>query len=58
MRYEFDEVPDGTRVTVKFEPGSFGGFFGRLADPLVTRMYARDVRGNLETLKDILHSET
>ena len=57
MRHEFDEVPDGTRMTIRQEIAPFGGFFGKLADPLVTRMYARDVRGNLETLKDVLESD-
>jgi hypothetical protein len=57
MRYEFDEVPEGTRVTIGYQTDPFGGFFGRLADPLVTRMYSRDVRGNLEALRDILEAE-
>ncbi len=57
LRFDFDEVPDGTRVTIRQQIAPFGGFFGKLADPLVTRMYTRDVRGNLETLKDILQSD-
>jgi len=57
MRYEFDEIPGGTRMTIRQEIAPFGGFFGKLAEPLVTRMYSRDVRGNLETLKDILESD-
>jgi hypothetical protein len=56
LRYEFDEVPDGTRVTLPQEIATFGGFFGKLADPLVTRIYARDVKANLETLKDVTES--
>jgi uncharacterized membrane protein len=57
LRFGFDEVPNGTRVTMHQELDPFAGFFGKLADPLVTRMYSRDVKGNLETLKDILESE-
>jgi hypothetical protein len=56
MRYEFDKVPEGTRVTLHQEIDPFGGFFGKLADPLVTRIYARDVKANLETLKDVTES--
>ena len=56
MRFEFDEVPGGTRMSIRQELAPFGGFFGKLADPLVTRMYSRDVRGNLVTLKDVLES--
>ena len=57
LRFNFDEVPDGTRMTMHQEVEPFGGFFGKLADPLVTRMYSRDVKGNLEKLKDILEAE-
>ena len=53
----FEEVPDGTRVTMHQDMDPFAGFFGKLADPLVTRMYSRDVKGNLEKLKDILESD-
>jgi uncharacterized membrane protein len=56
MRYEFDKVPEGTRVTLHQEIDPFGGFFGKMADPLVTRMYARDVKANLEKLKDVAES--
>jgi hypothetical protein len=34
-----------------------GGFFGKLADPLVTRMYAKDVKSNLEKLKDLVEEQ-
>lgn len=56
LRFSFDQVPDGTRVTMHQELAPFEGFFGKMADPLVTRMYSRDVKGNLEKLKDILES--
>lgn len=34
--------------------GSLGGFFGKLSDGLVTKMYAKDVRANLENTKVML----
>ena len=45
---------DACRVTFEQEVGSLGSFFGRLADPIVTKMYSRDVKGNLENLKTLL----
>lgn len=57
IRYEFEEEEaGGTRIIFDQEIAEVGGFFGKLADPLVTRMYARDVKANLETLKDLLES--
>lgn len=46
----------GTEVTVHQDVGSFGGFFGKLADPLVVRMYRKDVRSNLEKMKEVLEA--
>lgn len=45
---------EGCRVTFEQEVDSLGSFFGKLADPIVTKMYSRDVRGNLENLKTLL----
>lgn len=47
---------DATRVTYLLEADNLGGFFGKLADPIVTRMYSRDVKASLENLKEILES--
>ncbi|WP_458781278.1 SRPBCC family protein [Arthrobacter sp. D3-16] len=45
----------GTRLTYRVEVDSgMGGFFGKLADPLVQKAHARTVRANLETLADLL----
>ena len=49
---------DGTLVSFHQEVGSLGGFFGRFADPLVVRMYARDVSSNLDNLKALLEAES
>jgi len=51
---KFEDVDGGTKVIWRQESETYGGFFGKLADPLVTRMYARDVRSNLEKLKDLV----
>jgi len=54
MRFEDD--PGGTKVTFAQHTDSLGGFFGKLADPVVVKMYARDVHGNLEKAKLLLES--
>lgn len=54
--YRFEDAGAGTRVTFRQESQSFGGFFGKLADPIVTRMYSRDVAANLANLKELLES--
>ena len=35
---------------------SLGGFFGKLGDAVVVKMYERDVHGNLEKAKLLLES--
>jgi Polyketide cyclase / dehydrase and lipid transport len=50
--YTFEEVPAGTRLTRAVE-GEPGGFF-KLADPLIERALKRQVRADLETIKDLL----
>ena len=52
--YTFEEVPTGTRVTRAVE-GEPGGFF-KIADPLIERALKRQVRADLETLKDLLEA--
>ena len=46
---------DGTKVTWHQEVESLKGFF-KFADPIVMKLYARDVRSNLEKAKTILES--
>ena len=50
----FEDAGDGTKVTFHQEVPNLGGFFGKLGDAVVTKMYSRDVRANLESLKIIL----
>lgn len=54
ITWRLEPSEEGTRLTFEQEIGSLGSFFGRLADPVVTKMYARDVRGNLDNLKTLL----
>ena len=54
--YRFEDVADGTRVTFRQDTPTIGGFFGKLADPIVTRMYARSVSTNLANLKEMLEA--
>jgi hypothetical protein len=51
----FADEGQGTRVTWHQEVDSLGGVF-RFADGVVMKMYARDVRGNLEKAKELLES--
>jgi hypothetical protein len=53
----YEDAEGGTKVMWHQETDTFGGFFGKLADPLVTRMYSKDVRSNLEKLKELLEAE-
>lgn len=51
ITWEFTEEDGGTHFRFVQDVDSLGNFFGRLADPVVTKMYSRDVRSNLENLK-------
>lgn len=52
--WSFEDVDRGTRFTIRGESPGFGGFFGKLSDPLVLRLFERDMRASLENLKTIL----
>jgi len=49
LELRFDEVAEGTRVTWHQETDELGGFFGKLGDAVVVKLYARDVKSNLPT---------
>lgn len=51
-----EPAPEGSTVVWHQETDSYGGVFGKLADPIVTKMYTRDVRSNLENAKVLLES--
>jgi uncharacterized membrane protein len=50
----FERIDSGTRVTVVYE-GDAGGFF-KLAEPVVVRMFQKQIEGNLANLKDVLEA--
>lgn len=54
---KYEDANGGTKVTWHQESDTYGGFFGKLADPLVTRMYGKDVRSNLEKLKELIEAQ-
>lgn len=55
--YRLEPVDTGTKVIYHLDSEEVGGFFGRIADPIVGRMMSRDTRSNLEHLKDLLEGE-
>jgi carbon monoxide dehydrogenase subunit G len=52
--FTLEPVGDGTRVTERLETGAMGGLLGRLPGPLLNRLLARSLRGNLKTLGRVL----
>ncbi len=50
-----EDLGEGTKVTWHQDMESLKGFF-KFADPVVLKLYARDVRSNLEKAKTILES--
>ena len=54
--YRFEDAEGGTKVTFHQDVPTIGGFFGKLADPIVTRMYSRSVSTNLANLKELLEA--
>jgi uncharacterized protein YndB with AHSA1/START domain len=50
----FSDVEGGTRMTLRIETPGLGGFFGKLGDAVVVKLFARDVRANLANLKAVL----
>ena len=55
LELRYADEGTGTKVTWHQEMESLKGFF-KFADPIVLRMYGRDVRANLENAKTILES--
>ena len=53
--YTFVEMPAGTTRLTRAVEGEPGGFF-KLAEPLIERVLKRQVRADLETLKDLLEA--
>lgn len=57
VTFAFGDVEGGTRMRVRGETPGLGGVFGRLSEPLVTRMFRRDLRSGLENLKTLLEGQ-
>ena len=55
--YTFEEVSEGTTRLTRAAEGEPGGFF-KLAEPLIERALKRQVRADLETLKDLLEARS
>jgi uncharacterized membrane protein len=53
--YTFEEMPAGTTRLTRAVEGEPGGLF-KLAEPLIERALNRQVRADLETLKDLLEA--
>jgi len=53
-----EATDNGTRVTFFGITSGMRGFFGRLADPLVARMFSRDMHSNLQRLKQLLEEQS
>jgi uncharacterized protein YndB with AHSA1/START domain len=51
---KMEDVDGQTRVTNRLESDGFGGFFGKLGEPIVTRMYGHDMDNNLHQLKELM----
>ncbi len=54
LSFKLVDRSGSTEVMHEGSTESMGGFFGKLADPLVARMYQRDMDSNLANLKAIL----
>jgi len=53
---ELEPEGDGTKVTSFIETEDTGGFFGKIGDAMATKMYGRQMRQDLENLKEILET--
>jgi uncharacterized protein YndB with AHSA1/START domain len=56
LAFSLRDRDGATEVQHDGTTGAMGGFFGKLADPLVALMYQRDMNSNLANLKAILEA--
>jgi uncharacterized protein YndB with AHSA1/START domain len=54
ISYTLVDIGGSTEVRHDGSTEALGGFFGKLADPLVAHMYQRDMNSNLANLKAIM----
>jgi ligand-binding SRPBCC domain-containing protein len=56
--WRLEPVENGTLFTMELEaPDGFGGFFGKVSEPLVLAMARRDFVTNLAKLKDLIEAD-
>ena len=55
LEFTYEDEGDGTKITWHQEVESLKGVF-KFADPIVLKLYARDVRSNLDKAKTLLES--
>jgi uncharacterized membrane protein len=59
VTYALQPENGGTRFKYKVEADAgLGGIFGRITDPIVAKAHRRTVRGNLDTLAELLTQPT
>ncbi|MDS1113903.1 SRPBCC family protein [Gordonia westfalica] len=50
-----EETSDGVRMTYHVESANgFGGVFGKMADPIVMRIYQRSLTASIESIPDLI----
>ena len=52
-----EPIKEGTLLEWLTETGMFGGFFGKLAEPVVVGIYSRELKADLERLKTLVETE-
>ena len=55
LEFTYEDEGDGTKITWHQEVESLKGVF-KFADPIVLKLYTRDVRSNLDKAKTLLES--
>lgn len=59
LRYTIQSADEGTLIELHAEGAEgLGGAFGKLAEPVVTRIFKRETQHDLGKLKEILESES
>ncbi|SCC31727.1 Polyketide cyclase / dehydrase and lipid transport [Gordonia sp. v-85] len=54
-RISLEETSDGVRVTCRITSSTgFGGVFGKMADPIVNRIYQRSLTASIESVPDLI----
>lgn len=57
MEQWLEDETEGTTVHFDMQTEDSGGFFGKVAEPVLAKLLARDIRGQLERLKLLAESE-